>query len=101
MAGGVSLGAAYWREVVARQQGSGLAVAEFCRREGLAMPTFYAWKKRLKGTTKAAFAEVVIDQPEPSGTIEIVLPDDVLVRCTGAVSREQLATVLECLGGGA
>jgi transposase-like protein len=36
---------AFWRDVVRRQVGSGTAVKEFCRREGLAESSFYAWRR--------------------------------------------------------
>jgi hypothetical protein len=38
---------ALWREVLARQAESGLSVAEFCRREKLGQPSFYAWRRAL------------------------------------------------------
>ncbi len=33
-----------------RQQASGLGVAEFCRREGVALSTFHWWRRRLAQT---------------------------------------------------
>jgi transposase-like protein len=36
-----------WRQIVERQQDSGLSVAEFCRRRGVAAPSLFAWKRRL------------------------------------------------------
>lgn len=39
--------AALWRARVARQQRSGLSVAEFCRREECTSASFRAWKRRL------------------------------------------------------
>ena len=36
-----------WVRQVRQQQASGLSVAAFCRRQGLAQATFYAWRKRL------------------------------------------------------
>ncbi len=37
----------YWRDVLRRQAGSGLSVAEFCRGEGLSQPSFYAWRRTI------------------------------------------------------
>ena len=37
----------FWRLAVALQSGCGLSMAEFCRREGLAVKTFYKWRDRL------------------------------------------------------
>jgi hypothetical protein len=36
-----------WREVLRRQASSRLSVAEFCRREGLSQPSFYAWRRTI------------------------------------------------------
>ena len=38
----------YWREVFERQGQSGLSAARFCREQGLALPSFYAWKQKLR-----------------------------------------------------
>lgn len=37
----------YWGDVLRRQAASGLSVAEFCRREGLSQPSFYAWRRTI------------------------------------------------------
>lgn len=42
--------ASLWRERVASQRGSGLSIVEFCRREKISAATFYAWKRRLRGS---------------------------------------------------
>ena len=40
-----------WREIVARQEHSGLTVAEFCEREGLKAASLYGWRVRLRQAT--------------------------------------------------
>lgn len=40
--------AAAWRELIAQQSRSGLAVQEFCQREGLNASVFWRWRLRLK-----------------------------------------------------
>jgi hypothetical protein len=37
-----------WREIVARQDQSGLTVREFCEREGLKAVSLYGWRVRLR-----------------------------------------------------
>lgn len=37
-----------WRERIARQASSGMSVAAFCRQEGMSVPTFYEWRRRLR-----------------------------------------------------
>ena len=36
-----------WREIIERQQASGLSVAAFCRDNGVVASSFFAWKRRL------------------------------------------------------
>lgn len=39
--------AALWRERFRRYERADVTVAEFCRREGVSVPSFYQWRKRL------------------------------------------------------
>jgi hypothetical protein len=39
----------HWGELIARQQQSGKTVKAFCEENGVGGPSFYAWRKRLKG----------------------------------------------------
>ena len=43
----VSDRSARWRGLLARQISSGLSIAAFCRREGVALSTFHWWKRKL------------------------------------------------------
>ena len=43
----VSDRSARWRGLLARQISSGLSVAAFCRREGVALSTFHWWRRKL------------------------------------------------------
>ena len=36
-----------WRRRMARFEGAGLSVVEFCLQEGISTPSFYQWRKRL------------------------------------------------------
>lgn len=38
----------YWREVIGNWKDSGLNVRDFCRREDLREPQFYAWRRELR-----------------------------------------------------
>lgn len=37
-----------WREIVSRQEQSGLTVTQFCEREGLMAASLYGWRGRLR-----------------------------------------------------
>ena len=39
-----------WREIVTRQEQSGLTVTAFCEREGLTTASLYGWRVRLRQT---------------------------------------------------
>jgi putative transposase len=62
-----------WRELVARQDQSGLSVQAFCRQERLNVWTFYGWRSRLrKSAAMAEHRDVVSEQNrEPAGFIDL------------------------------
>lgn len=89
-----------WKERVARQRGSGLTVAEFCRRESVSVANFHHWKRKLKGVAKhtprrakakadvtdgslqhpATFVQVPLPEPPGVAWIEIVAADGTQIR---------------------
>lgn len=95
-----------WRELVERQRTSGLSVAKFCARHGVAVPSLYAWRRRL--AAPPAFVEakwVGAPGARSSGMIEVRLRGGrrLLVR-REHFDRELLVEVvaaLESLGRGA
>lgn len=38
----------YWRDVIESWKTSGLKASDYCRREGVSIPSFYWWKSELK-----------------------------------------------------
>lgn len=63
-----------WRGLVERQRSSGLSVAKFCARHGIAVPSLYAWRRRLAAAP--AFVEAkVAGAPgrKSSGMVEVRL----------------------------
>ena len=51
---------AKWRELVSEQRQSGVSVAAFCKQRGLRAWQFYEWKKRVRESEPARFAEVQV-----------------------------------------
>lgn len=109
----------YWRLVLDEFGGSGLTVREFCKREGLREPSFYAWRKEIRrrdgdvssakpnrrrgrGRTKSAqdqfatpaLVEVVTRSPTAVQVIEIETSTGFTIRLGEQVDRELLTSVL-------
>src|SRR5947209_4942385 len=74
---------AAWTERLARFPASGLTPAQFCAQQGVSLPSFYAWRRRL--AAQAASAEpdsggdpgprlLPVRLPAPSAAVELVLP---------------------------
>jgi hypothetical protein len=66
-----------WRQRLARFERAGVTIAEFCRREGVSVPSFYQWRKKLAATStspgrKATQSPPVNDTPAPF--VELALP---------------------------
>jgi hypothetical protein len=105
-----------WQGRVARWRRSGLSVREFCRRESLSEPAFYAWRRELarremsespaagaarQGASQATrFVPVQVVASHPviqTSAIEIVLPRGRRVRVRPGFDRDALQAVLDLL----
>lgn len=116
-----------WRQAFEQQRRSGLSIATFCEREGLAASTFFARRRGLEGTQlshpsdpAAAFVELkpvtkpvatprgaddvrTVDGGEASPPaaandgIEVVLPDGVRVRVRSGFDAALLRRVMAVL----
>lgn len=64
-----------WREVICRQQSSGVSIAQFCRQEGLAQASFYNWRKKLATDSDGLFLELQLPDLNNGAPCEIVLRD--------------------------
>jgi hypothetical protein len=110
----------FWRAVFGRQAQSGLAVAEFCRREGLSQPSFYAWRRTIaarggRGEKPTAsrsravgFVPVRLSHPAPRSaaaatslseapSITIELSGGLVLRLPEAISPQRLAALVRAL----
>jgi hypothetical protein len=98
-----------WRGLLGRQAGSGLSVAEFCRRQDVSQPSFYQWRKRLRGERPGGFERPPAqgDGPMPAGNflplsvvgaagVEVELPCGALIHIPLGDARtlEQVITLL-------
>jgi hypothetical protein len=92
-----------WRQWLRAWQRSGLSVAAFCRRQGLAEARFYAWRRLLaqRDAEQRAFVPVqVLSESTPASgrMLEVILTSGRRLRVPGgfdAATLRQVLTVLE------
>ena len=72
-----------WRAQLESWEASGLSLRAFASREGININTLWAWKKRLRGTSRAMpkFAPLsVTTKAESTAPLELVIGESVVVR---------------------
>jgi transposase len=92
---------AVWRELIAKQQQSGLSVRAFCQRHGTSEYSFYHWRKRLADELPMKFALVETGPraPVPMAAVEGVLVSGERLRIVPGVDAATLRLVLSVLRG--
>jgi transposase len=92
-----------WTDRLKRFRTADQTVAVFCAAEGVSVPTFYQWKRRLTRPAPPADAPTVvpvrITAPDPTTpAVEALLPSGTLVRFAPACEPGMIAAVLRQLG---
>lgn len=102
----------FWRLVFEEHAKSGLSVRAFCRQESLSEPSFYSWRRTIRDSElicngelpspaqKHGLVPVRVVQAPPDAShqgIEIVTPENMLVRLPGDCSTEMIGRVLTAL----
>ena len=102
----------HWRQVIQRQQSSGLSVARFCREQQIAESSLFAWKRRLACEPVATAAPIFLpvklaaisqagDAMAPSpGAIELHVGQGRHLVLRPGFDAPTLAAVLAVLTGG-
>jgi transposase len=102
---------AFWRMAIEEQATSGLSVREFCRREGIAEASFFAWRREIRrrdGSVDEAAELVpvqVVDKLSPAtvpssetgGLLEIVTPSGFTLRLDDHIEPAQLRALLQTI----
>ena len=96
-----------WREILKRQQTSGLSVRAFCRQEAIREPSFYAWRRTIRqrdaknqpAATDAFVPAVVSELPlAPAGEpILVELSAGVTLRLPQSISTTWVAQLVQAL----
>jgi transposase-like protein len=99
----------FWRAMLRRWHSSGLSVRGFCEEHGLAVPSFYAWRRTLARRDSAVgFVPVqVIPEPKPQTTaaglpssLEVVLGAGRVLRVAPGFDEPTLRRLLALLEEG-
>ena len=96
-----------WLGIVREQQGSGLTVAAFCNKLGIAESSFYPWKRRLAETgntdEESMFVEAKIGADDRRGEhgVTVVLAGGRRIIVGPGFDRRVLLEVIETLESGA
>jgi hypothetical protein len=88
-----------WREIVRRQQDSGLSIVRFCRENRLVYSTFYAWKRRLAEPSRAFVEARLVESPTLAGRIQIRLRNGRRLIVGRGFDRDLLAEVVAAIEG--
>jgi hypothetical protein len=98
-----------WVERLARFSESGLRPAEFCAAEGVSLPSFYSWKRRLNAEACSPAAGQNADArpgprllpvrlPTAATAVELVLPSGVFLRVPPGCDLAFVRSLVEALG---
>ena len=96
-----------WVERLDRFARSGLSAAQFCVTEGVSLPSFYSWRRRLDGETRSADTASTADtQPRllpvrlasAHAVPELVLPGGAVLRVAPGCDLAFVRSLVEALG---
>ena len=90
----------HWSELIARQKQSGKTVEAFCQENGVGGPSFYAWRKRLRGKGQAvgfALVKTPAVGQQRGEVIELILSSGDRLQIDPGVDAARLRSVLSVL----
>jgi transposase len=98
-----------WRQRLQRFECSGLSAVAFCTKEGVSVPSFYAWRRRLRPHTADRVAHdarpiadvarlVPIRLLSAASAVELVLPGGAVLRLTPGCDLDFVRSLVATLG---
>ena len=85
----------YWQRQIAEQEKTGLSASAFCGARGIALASFYAWRRRLAGNAPVRFA--LVETGATQEALELLWPTGERLRIAAGVDLATLRTVLAAL----
>jgi len=94
-----------WDERLARFARSGLRPAQFCAQEGVSLPSFYSWKRRLSAAPpdpnaapQAGPRLLPVRLTDPGAAVELVLPAGAVLRLRPGCDLAFVRSLTQALG---
>ena len=89
----------YWRQLIAKQQQSGMPVRAFCQQHRTSEFSFYHWRKRLREQLPMKFALVETHRAAPMtvAAVEVMLTTGERLRIAPGIDAATLRLVLSVL----
>ena len=89
----------FWRQLIAKQEQSGVSVRAFCQQHRTSEYSFYHWRKRLREELPMKFTLVETSRSAPTAgaTVEVMLTTGERVRIVPGVDAATLRLVLSVL----
>jgi len=89
----------FWRQLIGRQEQSGLSVRAFCQQHNTSEHSFYRWRKRLAALLPVKFALVETSHTAPgkAKAIELIVPSGERLRIEPGFDAAALRAVLSVL----
>jgi transposase-like protein len=89
----------FWRQLIAKQQQSGMSVRAFCQQHGTSEYSLYHWRKRLREQLpmKVALVEASQSAPAAVAVLEVILTSGERLRIVPGIEATTLRLVLSVL----
>jgi transposase-like protein len=89
----------FWRQLIARQQQSGMSVRVFCQQHRTSEYSLYHWRKRLREQLPMKFALVETSQTATAtvAVLEVILSSGERLRIVPGIDAATLRLVLSIL----
>jgi transposase len=88
-----------WADRVARFAASGVTAAAFCAAEGVSLPAFYSWKRRLAAPPPAE-PRLLPVRLAPAPAVELALPGGAVLRLAPGCDLAFVRSLVDALTGG-
>jgi transposase len=100
---------AAWVDRLQRFPDSGLSPAQFCAAEGVSLPSFYSWKRRLAAESAGPAPQparaddagprlLAVRLSPPAAAVEVVLPSGAVLRLPPGCDLAFVRALLQALG---